>query len=206
MKWEAAVGGMLGGVISSAAIIIGMGPTGSFPRSAHVGVMVHSQQVTGNPLTAAFGVAQHRGIANGGPQALEGYVFSNPPAGESVRLALSVISNGEHAGAGETIEMRAAGGIVSGSGRVRQWWMHHPVVDVKGEGGIDFIAAYGASVPTHHVGERWFLYSTDATLPSRVDGPMLVQDLRFVNGWSLRVVDGAVALVRTDGTLSHIFR
>jgi hypothetical protein len=206
MKWEAAVGGMLGGLISSAVIIIGAGPSGAFPRSAQVGFLMHSQQPFGNPLAAAYGIAQHRGIPGGGPQALEGYVYSNPPAGESVRLAMAVISNGEHAGAGETIEMRAAGGFVSGSGRVRQWWMHRPVVGVSGEGGIDFIAAYGAVVPTRNVRERWFIYSDDATLPSRVDGPMLVQDLRFANGWSLRVVDGTVALVRSDGTLSHIFR
>lgn len=194
-------------VTSTAVTVIGAGPTGALPlRLAQSGYVVHSQETTGWPLAAVFGVAQHRGNPQG-PQALEGYVYVNPPAGESVRLAMAVISNGEHAGAGELVEMRAAGGHVSGSGHVREWWMHRPVVQMTGPGSIGKIVAYSASVPAGpQVGERWGLYFEDASLPHRLDGTVQVGELAFPNGWRLRPVGDTLALVRPDGSVERWLR
>ena len=191
--------------------VVGTGPTGSMPLAiASGGFVIHSQQTNGNPLGSVFGVAQHRGIANGGPQALEGYVFMDPPAGETVRLALSVIGNAEHAGAGETIEVRSPGGVVSGPGRVREWWMSRPVVDiVHAQGSIDAVYAYGAVFPRTYpanVGQRWGLYFDDATVPHRLDGVVYIGALRFSNGWMLRPQGDTMTLVRSDGSVSQVFR
>jgi hypothetical protein len=191
--------------------VVGGGPTGAMPLTiASGGLVIHSQQTTGNPLSSVFGVAQHRGIANGGPQALEGYVFMDPPAGETVRLALSVIGNAEHAGAGETIEVRSPGGVVSGPGRVREWWMSRPVIDIlHAQGSIDTVYAYGAVFPRTYpanVRQRWGLYFDDATVPHRLDGVVHLGALRFSNGWMLRPEGDTLTLVRPDGSVSQVFR
>lgn len=203
------IGGVIGG---SALLVVGTGPTGFMPGgdtsriSPAAGVIRHSHETSGNPLAGVVGLAQHRGIPDGGPQALEGYVYMDHPAGERIRLALSLIGNAEHAGAGEVDEVRSPGGVVSGPGRVRTWFMHRPVIDVIGEGGIDQVVAYSAEFPQRHVGEKWGVRFDDATVRHRMTGPVDIGELRFPNGWQLRPDGEGLALVRPDGTLERMFR
>jgi hypothetical protein len=142
------------------------GTTASVAGAADTRVLAvkSTSAATGSVLTGLF-ETQQTVATTGGPQGLEGYIYTNNPTG-AVVLGIGTIGNVHHNGAGTLSYGRAiqGGGVLSGNGTITDMSGLFSTFAITGSGTIG--TYYGAylEAPTSGGGtitNRYGLYSAD---------------------------------------------